>query len=127
MALSYGKKKDDGNLKRFDVRMAKIESSGSYVVRSEITITMYGIARAAEVCVRRSSADSFVSRLVGLFQVSTIKIILSVGCELSAECSTNITHTKLRLTFVKSRYLIVGYFPTIWDIDFEKGVIREPV
>lgn len=38
--LSYEKNEDDGNLRRSDVRIARIERSGPYVIPDEIKITM---------------------------------------------------------------------------------------
>lgn len=39
-ALSYGKKKDDGRLKRSEKRLAAIERTVTYIVFDRTTITM---------------------------------------------------------------------------------------
>lgn len=55
-----------------------------YVVRDEIEITINAMARAADVLVRRSSTDSFVTGLVDNFKVTIIKIILILVHEIGA-------------------------------------------
>lgn len=63
-------------------RLGKIEL---YVHLVEITIVTDEIAQATDVDVRKSSTANFSPGLIGIFEVSTIKLILALACNGAAE------------------------------------------
>lgn len=73
--LSYGNKEDIGKLGCCNDRAAQIKKSGPYIVHDGSRIIIYGLARAAHAGVYKKSTPSFVSGLVKIFEVSTIKNI----------------------------------------------------
>lgn len=73
-ALSYGKEKDDGTLRRSEEILAKIERGGMYVLCDGLTTTMNEMAQIADIDVCRGSKASFESGLVEIFKLRTIKM-----------------------------------------------------
>lgn len=73
-AVSYGKKVDEGQVRRSDEKMARVEKSGPYEVRDGIAITMDEMALAADMLVCRSSTAGFASVLADILKLSSIKI-----------------------------------------------------
>lgn len=55
-----------------------------------------------------------------ILKESIIKIFFSTMLQVTVEWGGNVPDTKMRLTFVKSRYLIGRYIPTIQDVGSEK-------
>lgn len=70
--------------------------------------------------VSKGLAASFVSELVEILRVSTIKRILVLVGNVAAKFGKNVLDREGRLTFVKSAYLIGGYILTIQCADLEK-------
>lgn len=83
-ALSYGMEKKDEKSGRGDERLQSLESSGPFVVRDMIKITMDELVRTADVGVRRGLTVRFESGMVNIFKVSSIEMFLALVCEVAA-------------------------------------------
>lgn len=104
--------------------MATIETSEPYFIAHAIWTTLNEMERAAHISVCRSSAASFAS---GLVKMSTLSILNVFHTCWPGSCGTNIWDTELHPSFLRARYLIKRYMPTIPDTDVIKEFIREPV
>lgn len=85
------------------------------------------MARAVDGWVRGSSAESFASGLVVQFKERTIVRFLDLVREVAVQRGKIIRDMEVRLTFVKSEYMIEGYIMTSRAVGFEGGVISESV
>lgn len=85
----------------------RVESSGLYVLRADIAITMDKIVQAADVDVSRGLRPRFLSGSPESFKKSTCKILTFVR-EAAAKRDRSIQDTEGRITFVKFRYLVRG-------------------
>lgn len=83
------------------------------------------MARAADVEVLRSSTTSTASDMVDNFNVSTIKLFLTLLYQVPLPCGKNIPDAELRVALMKSGYQVRGYTPTIQDVKLEKRFITE--
>lgn len=119
--------KDDGKSETSVERLERIERSRPYAVQDGIEITLGDMARAADMDVRRSLAASFASGLVKVFKVSTTKHFLAFVREAAAKHVRSVLNTEGRLMFVKYGHLMCEYIPTICDVDFDSGFIKEPL
>lgn len=73
-----------------------------YLVHDHITTTIYKIAQADDVSVRRSSAASLGSNIVELFKWRTVQRFTVLVCKVAALCSENVPGTGVQLGFVRS-------------------------
>lgn len=84
-AWTYRKEVGEGGLRQCDEILARIVKRCSHAVRNGISISLEEIAQAADVRMRRSSTASFVSELVILFDVSTVKVFLGIVRQIAAK------------------------------------------
>lgn len=85
--LSYGKMEDGWSLRRCDKRIERIKRSGTCVVRDPgITPAMDVITRLADVGVGRSSPACFVTEMVEVLKVSSIRKFLTFLREVATKC-----------------------------------------
>lgn len=111
--------------KQNDEIKAQTETSSAYPVRDITTITMNEMARSADGSVYRILVDSLTSRLVERFRRSTLQIFVAFLRAVVAKCGGSVLDTELRLS--ESIYMMVGYTPTIIDVQLVKCFIAEPI
>lgn len=74
-----------------------------------------------------SLAAAFVSRMMERFNNTVIDKIWKLVRKVAAQCLKNELHKEVRLTFVKSRYMMKCYILTTKDVDLEKAIDRDSV
>lgn len=121
----YVGEKGNGRMGMKGERRMRLERSGPYLVRDGERLGVDEVARAVEEGVGGRSGVSFANKLVELFGASTMKTYCALVREIDSERGRNVTDAQIRLVFVKSGYLLGGRVPTLKDVDYVHGMIKE--
>lgn len=114
-------------MRRKDERSVRAERDGPYVISAETTIKVSEMALAAHTSVQKSSAASLTAGLVEHFRESTIQLFLGLFLEVAPPCGKNVQVTEVRLTFVKSGYMMRSIIHSVSGVDFETRFIKTSV
>lgn len=106
--------------------IALVKQNGSYLVRDGITITMDYLSRAVSGSEKTVPSTRLAVDLVHLFRKSMMQSSKALVHEIGKEGKAKIPDSEVRLTFLKSGYILRGYIPTLRDAELEKRCIREP-
>lgn len=123
-ALPYGKEEILRKLGQCNDRMPKVERCGPYLLRDGITNIIDGTALAANESLRRSSPASLPPGLVETLKESTIKMLLELLREITADVCENVLDSEVRQSFVKSKYLLGRYTVMMQDVDLEQRILN---
>lgn len=90
-----------------------------YLVLDGMAIRMSEHVRASDASMQKILAAIFASRLVNRLKKTTMQIYVELLREVAAKCGKSILAKELRLTFVKSGYMMREYILTMTDAVLE--------